>query len=135
MTIGTLGIFQWAHGVTTGTTEYIDNHARTMAFITIAFFQLWHVLAMHVENKSVISKRFFANPWLLGAVALSIALQLSVVYLPPLAEIFRTTALSGYELGLCVLVSSSVFFAVELEKVIRHKVKKTPAEPAKAKTV
>ncbi len=135
MTIGTLGIFQWAHGVTTGTPEYVDNHARTMAFITIAFFQLWHVMAMHVEEKSVISKRFFVNPWLIGAVAFSAALQLSVVYLPPLAEVFRTTALNGFELGLCVLVSSSVFFAVELEKVIRRKMHKTPAKPAKAKTV
>ena len=133
MTIGTLGIFQWALDTGTGTPEHITNHARTMAFITIAFFQLWHVLAMHVENKSVISKRFFANPWLLGAVALSAVLQLSVVYLPPLSEVFRTTALNGYELGLCILISSSVFFMVELEKVARRAMGKRSDRPQKAK--
>ncbi len=129
MTIGTLGIFQWALDTGAGTPEHITNHARTMAFITIAFFQLWHVLAMHVESKSVISKRFFANPWLLGAVGFSAILQLSVVYIPPLSEVFRTTALNGYELGLCVLVSSSVFFMVELEKVLRRALGKSHGNP------
>ncbi|MDO9538317.1 MAG: calcium-translocating P-type ATPase, SERCA-type [Thermoplasmata archaeon] len=118
MTIGTLGIFAYGLG---------DDHeanltrARTMAFLTIAFFQLWHVLAIHIEKDTVLSKKFFANPYLLVAVAVSAILQLMVIYVPYLSSIFQTMALPMYEFTLCVLVSSSVFFAVETEKAIRRR--------------
>ncbi len=110
MMVGTLGIFEW--GLDDGLPK-----ARTLAFVTIALFQLWHVLTIHIEEDTAISKRFFANPYLLGAVALSVLLQMAVVYLPSLAGVFRVVPLSLTELLLCTLVASSVFFAVEAEKL------------------
>jgi Ca2+-transporting ATPase len=96
------------------------EHARTMCFMTLAFFQLWHVLAIRVEAASVISRRFFANPWLLAAVGLSAGLMLAVLYVPALAGIFRVVPLSMTDLAMCVLVSSSVFVLVEAEKGARR---------------
>ena len=109
MMIGTLGIFVWG----------LDgdlHRARTLAFVTIALFQLFHVLTIHIEEDTVLSRKFFANPYLLGAIALSFLLQMAVVYLPSLAEVFRVLPLSAIDLLLCALLASSVFIGVEAEK-------------------
>lgn len=56
---------------------------------------------------------------LLGAVVLTIALQLATIYVPWLPPNFRTQPLSAGELALCVGLAAVVFVAVELE-VWRH---------------
>ncbi|TET90974.1 MAG: HAD family hydrolase [Methanomassiliicoccales archaeon] len=127
MTVGTLGIFTW--GLDGGLPR-----ARTLAFITIALFQLWHVLTIHIEEDTVLSKKFFANPYLLGAIALSVLLQMAVIYVPSLSEVFRTVPLPLPELLLCALVASSLFFAVEAEKLYRRRrksrVQKSSSQPS-----
>jgi Ca2+-transporting ATPase len=96
------------------------DHAHTMCFITLAFFQLWHVLAIRIEGSSAIGRGFFSNPWLLGAVALSAGAMLAVIYVPALASIFKVAPLTLGELAECLSVSSSVFFLVEAEKGARR---------------
>ncbi|MBS1213564.1 MAG: ATPase, partial [Proteobacteria bacterium] len=59
-----------------------------------------------------------SNRPLLGAVLLTLALQLAVIYVPALNPIFHTAPLSVGELGACLLLSTLVFFAVEIEKVL-----------------
>ncbi len=125
MTIGTLSIFVW--GLGSDPDANIDR-ARTLAFLTIAFFQLWHVLAIHIEKDTVLSRKFFANPYLLIAVAVSALLQLAVVYVQPLADVFQTVHLPLNELLLSILVASSVFFAVETEKSYRRRKDRLVAE-------
>jgi Ca2+-transporting ATPase len=44
-------------------------------------------------------------------------MQLLVVYLPPLQGIFRTAPLRGKDLAICLLVSSAVFCAIEIDKL------------------
>ena len=55
---------------------------------------------------------------MLVAVALTLALQLAVIYWPPLQEIFKTTALTPIELAVCMALSTVVFWAVEISKWI-----------------
>ncbi|MDH4362392.1 MAG: cation transporting ATPase C-terminal domain-containing protein, partial [Nitrospirota bacterium] len=62
-----------------------------------------------------------SNLWLLGAVLLTFALQLATIYVPFLNPIFHTMPLTLDQLGLCLLLSSVVFFAVELEKWVRRR--------------
>jgi Ca2+-transporting ATPase len=113
MMVGCLFVFDdgLAHGI---------EHAHTMCFITLAFFQLWHVLAIRVEGSSVVGRGFVSNPWLLGAVALSAGGMLAVIYVPALASIFEVAPLTLGELAECLAVSSSVFFLVEAEKGARR---------------
>jgi len=59
---------------------------------------------------------FASNPVLLVTIVLSIGVQLRVIYTPLVKAIFKTQPLTLQELGLCVLLSSVVFFAVEIEK-------------------
>ncbi len=92
-------------------------HWQTMVFTVLTFAQLAHVLAIRSERQSLLTIGLFSNLPLLGAVALTIVLQLSLIYLPTLQAIFNTQALSPLELARCVGLSLLVGLAVELEKL------------------
>ncbi|GJM23421.1 MAG: ATPase [Planctomycetota bacterium] len=89
---------------------------QTMAFTVLTLCQLAHVLAIRSERESCWQRGVFTNPPLLAAVLLSVVLQLGVVYVPALQDLFHTQALSGLELLVCFGVASLVFLAVELQK-------------------
>jgi P-type Ca2+ transporter type 2C len=96
------------------------RHGRTMAFTTIVLFQLFNAFNSRSSDQSAF-RGFFANKWLLGAVALSLALQAVAVYVPFLQDGFQTTSLDGRDWMLCLLVSSSVLWVVEAWKFfLRH---------------
>ncbi|MEG6615196.1 calcium-transporting P-type ATPase, PMR1-type [Peptococcaceae bacterium 1198_IL3148] len=67
--------------------------ARTMAFNTLVFFQLFYVFICRSEHHSLLEIGLFSNPFLLAAVAISTTLQLMVVYLPFLQPVFKTVPL------------------------------------------
>lgn len=89
---------------------------QTMVFTTLTFAQLVHVLAIRSERDSLFTLGLWSNPLLLITILLTIGLQLMVIYVPVLQSIFKTQALSPMELGVCSLLASVVFFAVEMEK-------------------
>lgn len=91
---------------------------QTMVFTVLCFTQLANALAIRSDRKSLFKQGLFSNKSLLGAVLLSILMQLAVIYIVPLNAIFRTQPLSIAELLLCIGISSLVFFAVEAEKLI-----------------
>ena len=57
---------------------------------------------------------------LLAAVGLTFALQLLVIYAPPLNPIFNTVPLSAADLAICIAVSGIVAALVEVEKWYRR---------------
>jgi Ca2+-transporting ATPase len=92
---------------------YIDvlatNHeeAVTMAFLTIAIFQLVNAFNCKSE-RSILNRRALANRYLIVAVAIALVLQLSVVYLPALQFAFKTVPVAlpqiAYVFGVCLSV-------------------------------
>ncbi len=119
MTVGTLALFLWS--LQNGVADAEHKEARTLAFYVLTMFQVFHVLAIRVERKSVFTEGFFRNRHLIFAVILTVGLQLMVIYVPFLQVAFRTVPLAAEELLLATLVGSSVFFAVELEKWLRRR--------------
>jgi Ca2+-transporting ATPase len=91
---------------------------QSMVFTVLTLSQMGHVLAIRSERDSLFAQGLLSNRPLLGAVALTFALQMAVLYVPWLNPIFRTAPLSAAELGFCLLLSSVVFFAVEIEKAV-----------------
>lgn len=89
---------------------------QTMVFTTITLSQMAHVLAIRSGRESLFRSGLFSNMPLLGAVLLTFALQLAVVYLPFLQGVFRTSALSARDLLISITLSSIIFWTVELEK-------------------
>jgi Ca2+-transporting ATPase len=109
-------------GLTLGTQAWAihdgDAHWQTMTFTVLCFTQLGGVLAIRSSRESLFTLGLFSNKPMLGAVGLSVALQLLVIYLPFLNKMFTTRPLSWGELGLAVAISSVVFWAIELQKLL-----------------
>src|SRR3990172_8260537 len=91
-------------------------HWQTMVFSTLAFLQLGHALAVRSERESFFRLGWRTNVPLAVAVLGTVAIQLLIIYLPPLQPIFETEALSPVELGVMLAVSTLAFVAVEVEK-------------------
>ena len=66
-----------------------DAHWQTMVFTVLTFAQLVHVLVIRSERESLFTLGLRSNLPLLGAVVLTVALQLAVIYLPALQSLFR----------------------------------------------
>lgn len=93
------------------------DHARTLAFVCMALFQWFNAFNCRSERRSLFSLGLFSNYWLLLASALVIMLQLSLLYVPFLAKIFRTEPLSLHEWLYLGLLASSIIFIDELRKL------------------
>jgi len=96
-------------------------HWQTMVFTILCLTQLGHVLAIRSEKQSLFSMGLLSNLYLLGAVLLTFALQMATIYIPALNRIFKTEPLTLPELVLALILSSIVFFAVEIEKLLRRR--------------
>jgi len=95
---------------------------QTMVFTVLSVSQLGHVLAVRSERTFLYRQGIFSNIPLISAVAATIGLQLAVIYLPVMNDLFKTRPLSPAELGVTLALSAIVFHAVELEKWIKVKV-------------
>ena len=67
---------------------------RTLALCTLVMSQLIHVFECRSERHSIFEIKLFTNPWLVGAVSVSIVLILGVLYIPFFRTIFHTVALT-----------------------------------------
>ena len=97
-----------------------NAHWQTMVFTVLTLGQMAHVLAIRSERESLFSQGLGSNLPLLGAVALTLVLQLATIYVPWLQPVFRTQPLSAAELALCFGLAGVVFSVVEIEKAWRR---------------
>jgi Ca2+-transporting ATPase len=93
------------------------THARTMAFTTLMLAQLFNVFNARSDTRSAFAG-LFHNRWLWGAVALSLALHLLPLYVPPLQRAFRTTGLGAGDWLVCLAAASAVLWLRELSKLV-----------------
>ena len=98
-----------------------SQHWQTMVFTVLTLSQMGHVLAIRSERASLFHQGLFSNLTLLGAVVLTFALQMATIYVPLLNPIFNTAPLNARELLFCLLLSTIVFFCVEIEKLLIRK--------------
>ncbi len=113
MMAGTLAAFEIANP------ELDLVYAQTIAFTTLMMFQMFNVVNQRSEDKSVFKIGFFRNKWLLWAVLLSVGLQIVVVYVPFLNELFSTVPLNPLDWLWVVGISASVLVFGEIVKFFR----------------
>lgn len=111
--VTTIGLQAWA-------INNENTHWQTMAFSTLCFIQLGHVMAIRSEKESIFKIGVFSNKPMLMAILITVALQITIIYTPFFNHIFKTQPLSFYELAITIIVSSIVFWAVEIEKWIKR---------------
>jgi P-type Ca2+ transporter type 2C len=91
-----------------------------MAFTTLMLFQLFNVLNARSDDESAF-RGLLRSLWLWVALAVSVTLQLAVVYVPFLQRAFSTQALSASDWMRCTAVASSVLWLSELQKAVSRK--------------
>ncbi len=91
---------------------------RTETFTVLAMCQWFNVLNCQSATRSAFRLGLLKNPWLLGGLALSIALQLLVLYAPFMNTLFYTVPLAPADLLPLLLLASTVLWAEELRKLM-----------------
>lgn len=114
--MGIVSIGMQAYAISTN-----NSHWQTMVFTVLCFSQMGHVFAIRSDSQSLFALGIFSNKPLIGVITLTFILQFATIYVPFLNPIFKTEPLSLNEILMTLGVSSIVFFAVEIEKVIKRK--------------
>ncbi len=108
-----VGYYYWSIG---------NPNWQTIIFTTLTLSQMGNALALRSERESIFKIGFLSNKSLLNAVLLTLVLQLGVIYLPFLQSIFKTNPLSWQELLISLVLSTIVFWGVEIEKWFKRRV-------------
>jgi len=119
MFIATILVF-WHALQMPGTEDYVIKHARTLAFTTFVFFQLFNAFNCRSDRYPLSRIGFLSNRYLIGAVLLCALLQLCILYVPFLQLLFGTVPLVDVHDWIIVLsVSATIFVVVEGVKMIK----------------
>ncbi len=94
------------------------DYWQTVVFTVLTLSQLFHAMAVRSDTLSLFRQGLGSNLPLLGAVLLTVGLQMAVIYVPVFNPIFKTQPLPLFDLAVCFAVSSLVLFAVEIEKAL-----------------
>ncbi|MGR5065102.1 cation-transporting P-type ATPase [Photobacterium sp. DNB22_13_2] len=123
---GTLGLFQWE------LTHHADiERARTIAVNTLVMFEVFYlfnsrfILAPICRRQDIVGNRYV----LLAIAALSV-FQLGFTYLPIMQTLFGTYAIEMSAWPQIIVVASSVFILVEVEKAIMRKYQSRSQPPS-----
>ncbi|MBI4235679.1 cation-translocating P-type ATPase [Candidatus Peregrinibacteria bacterium] len=92
--------------------------ARTMVFTQIVLFELFFVFVCK-EEKSFKPKELFNNKYLVGAVTISLILQIIMIYTPFMQTVFKTAALGFKEWIILIILSSSAFLIPRITNLFK----------------
>ena len=89
--------------------------ARTVAFTTMTFFELFLVFSIHAGKDGLLKTNPFSNTKLVLAVLTSVLLQILVIYMAPLQILFDTVPLAlGDWLTVLLLSATGLFVSPKL---------------------
>jgi Ca2+-transporting ATPase len=96
--------------------------AQTVAFTGIVMIEKANVLNFRSLDTPLLSIGILTNPWVIGAIGFTVALQVSAVYLPVLQTALHTAPLGLADWGLILAAAAPVFVVTELVKWYRQRV-------------
>jgi magnesium-transporting ATPase (P-type) len=112
ITASTLGAFVWALSAA-------PDHAVTMAFMTLAFAQTAHLGNARSEAGVLRPAQALANPYAVGAVVLTVTLQILAISFAALAALLRLSPLSGGEWLVCIGLAAAPAAVGQAVAVVR----------------
>ena len=112
--VGMVGIGLW--GYRTG-----NPYWQTMVFTTLTLSQMGHALSIRSNQDSLFRIGLRSNKPMLGAVLLTFVLQMLITYLPFGQSLFNIQALPLTYMVVSLLLSTVVFWAVEVEKWLKRR--------------
>ena len=125
-----VGLMMGLTSLAVGYVSWLANHQghwQTMIFTTLTLSEMGYVMAIRSNRDSLATIGLFSNQAMVWAVGLTTVLQFAVVYVPFLQPWFGTVALPLREILICLALSTSLLWFVELQKwFIRRKEAQSP---------
>lgn len=100
-----------------GNRLYSVEVGRTMAFLTLGILELVHSFNIKSEE-SIFKIGVLENKYLVGALVLGVILQVIVVVVSPLAQVFSLVPLTGIQWLYTVLIAIAPIPIVEIQKAV-----------------
>ena len=100
-----------------GNRLYSVEVGRTMAFLTLGILELVHSFNIKSEE-SIFKIGIFENKYLVGALVLGVILQVVVVVVSPLAQVFSLVPLTGIQWVYTILIAIAPIPIVEIQKAV-----------------
>lgn len=96
-------------------------HARTMTLITMAMYQWFNAWNCRSATRSLFSIGLFTNKGLIAVMALVLALQSAIVYVPFMRYIFKTVPLSVHDWIIVIAISAPIIIMEEIRKIVARR--------------
>ena len=93
--------------------------ARTFALVTLAASQLFHSVSVRIGARSVFRANHLSNRFFLLALLVGIALQVIILYIPPLAALFDTAPIGIKGWGFILALSLAPIAVHELVALVK----------------
>ncbi|WP_406729291.1 cation transporting ATPase C-terminal domain-containing protein [Streptomyces sp. GD-15H] len=116
MAVGTLAVLIWAPGPEAELG--VATVAGTMAFVTFVFFQVFNLLNVRHDTRSVFSRETLQNTSAFVATAAVIVLLVLIVETDALHGFFTTTDLTPGQWLACAAVGSAILWTGEVLKTV-----------------
>ncbi len=112
--------------------DMLLTQAQTAALMTVVGVHIGYIFTARSTFGSAFTFSPFSNKWILGGVAITIIIDLMIVYLPALNNVFRTAPFPASWWPYVLIGLPVGFFVPELEKLIRRQLRKreTKLQPA-----
>ena len=115
--IGLLTLFSYVYG------ESINHETgMTMAFVTLSACQLFHSFNVK-SHESIFSKQVFNNKYLWFAALIGAGLQIAIINIPILANLFKLVPLSFTNTLISIGLAFMIIVFVEIYKFVDKKIK------------
>ena len=98
-----------------GNSLYGVEVGRTMAFLSLGLLELVHSFNIK-SDESIFRVGFLENKYLFGAFLLGTLLQIGVVVIPPIADLFKLVPLNGMQWMMTIGISILPLFIMEIQK-------------------
>lgn len=120
VTILILSAYFTGHFIESGRWEIADSpDGVTMAFLTMSLCEIFHSFNLRSRRGSIFTMTG-QNKWLWGSAAAALALTTAVIYIEPLARMFRFTEISVSEYFVAIGLALLIIPMVEIVKAFQR---------------
>ncbi|KAG6335156.1 hypothetical protein ID866_3940 [Astraeus odoratus] len=99
-------------------TNELSRRATTMSLSILVTVEMFNAMNSLSENESLLRLPVWKNPYLVGAIALSMALHFAILYIPFFAALFAITPLNWEEWKAVLGISAPVLLIDEILKLV-----------------
>ncbi|KWU41721.1 calcium-transporting ATPase [Rhodotorula sp. JG-1b] len=114
-------------------TNEMAKRATTVSLSILVVIEMFNALNSLAENESLLTLPPWTNPYLVGAICLSMALHFMILYVPFFSSLFQVVPLNWHEWKAVVLISFPVILIDEVLKAATPFISPTTTPSAKAK--